>query len=87
MTNWYAVFAPAGTASGWSMSWRVLVVDGRVAAGTNFLHCPAQIGEDWAELVEKWRTWKGWRVEELPALEMPSSRGIDDPPANTVKGK
>lgn len=69
-TQWFEVFSPARSttslaSSSDGMSWRILVVDGRVAAGSGYPHCPAYIGEEWSALVERWKRWGGWRVETL----------------------
>jgi hypothetical protein len=86
MTQWYEVTSPpsvsmAGNLTG--RTWRVLVVDGRVAACSSYPHCPAAVGEGWAPLVEKWSTWVDWRVHKLSGDRVECAKPmkeIDDDP-------
>lgn len=64
MSRWYEVTAPV--TDNWSgQTWRVLVVYGLVAAVSGYPRCPAQVGESWHTLTERWKAWGGWRVECL----------------------
>lgn len=70
MIQWYEVKAPPRTEKSLGsgsdgMSWRVLVVDGLVAACSGHPHCPVAVGEEWGPRMAHWKGWPDWTVTAL----------------------